>query len=177
VLHEYCGHAVQMALWQRAVRRREISGFFGILTVHFPDQFLLEGLAESVAHFLPDDQSKVEKTRLEKKSEVVRELHRYNLMVLNNVHILANDRGLDAARPYAKQRLLFTSEETIERELRDRTKHPLFRSYQYVYAPAKEAFLTALKQVSGEKQWSLVRKLYRTPMPPVQVREVFARSI
>jgi hypothetical protein len=170
VLHEYCGHAVQMALWQRAVRQRQIASFFGILTVHFPDQFLLEGLAESVAYFLPD-----ERRKLEKRSEVVRELHAYNLMVLNNVHILANDRGLDAARSYAKERLPFTTDDAIERELRDRTSHPLFRTYQYIYGPAKDAFVTALTRLTGAKAQVLLRELYRTPMTPVQVGETFAR--
>jgi hypothetical protein len=171
VLHEYCGHAVQMALWHEALRRGEIASFFGVLTVHFPDQFLLEGLAESVAYVLPGPSLK-----LEKRSKIIRELQRYNLLVLNNVHILANERGGDAARLYAKQRLPFTSEDTIERELRDRTRHPLFRTYQYVYAPAKEAFVSALAPLAHRPRWRLLQHLYRTPMTPDQVQELFATA-
>lgn len=165
VLHEYCGHAVQMALWHEAVRRKTIASFFGVLTVHWPDQFLLEGLAESIAFVLPDGRHK-----LEKRSELIRELQTYNLLVLNNVHILANEQGLDTARTYARQRLPFTTDETIERELRDRTRHPLFRTYQYVYAPAKEAFVGALMAVSGPPRWALIRHLYRAPMTPARVQ-------
>jgi hypothetical protein len=170
VLHEYCGHAVQMALWQEDIRRDRISNFFGVLTVHFPDQFLLEGLAESVSYFLPDDRK-----RLERRSEIVRELHGHSLIVLNNVHILANNNGLRAARLYAKKHLPFVTDDTIERELRDRTSHPLFRSYQYVYAPAKEAFVTALRGLTPRQLWSLTGYLYQTPMTPSQVRKTLAR--
>lgn len=167
VLHEYCGHAVQMVLWQDAVRRKAMPSFFGILTVHFPDQYLLEGLAESLAYVVPDSRMK-----LEKRSESVRELQTYNLLVLNNVHIMANEKGLDAARQYARQRLPFTSEAVIERELHDRTRHPLFRTYQYVYAPAKEAFLSALMSLPPEKRWPILRPLYRTPLTPAGVRKM-----
>jgi hypothetical protein len=167
VLHEYCGHAVQMALWRESVRRKEIASFLGILTVHFPDQFLLEGLAESLAHVLPDEHHK-----LEKRSEIIRDLQAYNLAVLNNVHIIANEKGLDEARTYARQRLPFTPEETIERELRDRTRHPLFRTYQYVYAPAKDAFVRALTPAIGALRWQLLGQLYRRPMTPEGVMEL-----
>ena len=172
VLHEYCGHAVQMALWHEALRHGEIASFLGVLTVHFPDQFLLEGLAESVSYVLPSSNLK-----LERRSEILRELQRYNLLVLNNVHILANERGVDVARLYAKQRLPFTSEDAIERELRDRTRHPLFRTYQYVYAPAKEAFVSALTPLALQPRWQLLRHLYRTPMMPDQVQELLATSV
>jgi hypothetical protein len=171
VLHEYCGHAVQMALWHDAVRRQQMSSFFGVLTVHCPDQFLLEGLAESIAHVLPDGGKK-----LEKKSIVIREMQTYNLLVLNNVHVLANDRGLDEARKYARRMLPFTSDETIERELRDRTRHPLFRTYQYVYAPAKEAFVSALVPLDSVSRWRVLRRLYRTPMTPASVKSLLTSA-
>ncbi|MEP6914606.1 MAG: hypothetical protein ABJC89_03135 [Acidobacteriota bacterium] len=179
VLHEYCGHAVQMALWQEAVRREEISSFFGVLTVHFPDQFLVEGLAESVAHVLPDERDRRErrpKHELERRSEIIRELQTYNLLILNNVHILANEKGVDVARTYARQRLPFTSFETIERELRDRTRHPLFRTYQYVYGPAQEAFVGALEPLPAAAKWRALQKFYRTPMTPAVVRASLAAS-
>jgi hypothetical protein len=167
VLHEYCGHAIQMALWHDAIRRGDMAGFFGVLTVHCPDQFLLEGLAECVAHVLPDRH-----TSLEKTSVLIRELQTYNLLVLNNFHITANEKGADAARVYARQRLPFTSYETIERELRDRTRHPVFRAYQYVYGPAKDAFVQALTGQRASQRWKLLRQLYRTPMTPPQVLDL-----
>jgi hypothetical protein len=169
VLHEYCGHAVQMALWRDAVRRGEMSGFYGVLTVHCPDQFLLEGLAESVAHVLPD-----ERCPLERKTRIIRELHRYNLLVLNNVHLLANDGQGERARRYAEERMPFTPLDTIARELRDRTTHPLYRTYQYVYGPAKEAFVEALGAMPAADRWAALRRLYRTPMTPAQVLGVLA---
>jgi hypothetical protein len=170
VIHEYCGHAVQMALWHDAVRKKRIASFFGVLTVHFPDQYLLEGLAEGLAYILPKTDAQARRhQQLEPNSVLIRDLSRYNLLVLNNVHIIANDQGLDAARTYARQRLPFTSDETIERELRDRTTHPLFRAYQYVYAPAKEAFIDALAEPSPHR-WPLMRELYRSPMMPAQVQ-------
>src|SRR5262249_36125999 len=107
VLHEYCGHAVQMINWHRRIERKELPEFAGILTVHCPDQFTLEGLAEALAHFLPD-----ESVRLEPKSIVLRALHDYSLMVMNNMHIMANEESEVAASTYATSRLPFTLPQT-----------------------------------------------------------------
>lgn len=158
VIHEYCGHAVQMVNWHRRIEQGELPEFFGILTVHFPDQFLLEGLAESLAFVLPDQQ------KLEEKSLVSRELQRHYLLVMNNVHIIANEQSAQAALEYGGRNLPFTSMEVLEKEIRDRTRNPLFRTYQYVYGIAKESFLAALSRLDPSQRWDLLRVVYDCPM-------------
>ncbi len=162
VIHEYCAHAVQMINWHGRIEREELPEFLGILTVHFPDQFLLEGLAESLAFVLPDHRN------LEEPSLVSRELHRYYLLVMNNVHILANERGLQTAFDYAVRHLPFTSREVLSREIQDRTRNPLFRGYQYSYGIGKESFLTALSRFGPERRWELMRLVYDWPMNAMQ---------
>lgn len=161
-LHEYCGHAVQMVNWHRRIEWNELPQFAGILTVHMPDQFLLEGLAESLAHTLPNA------VRLEAKSLALRELHRYSLMVLNNVHLLANEEGSDAAFEYGAKRLPFTRPDTLRREIRDRTSHPLFRCYQYVYGIAQHAFVQSMSRLRDEHKWQLLKRIYDGPLTPAQ---------
>jgi len=160
VLHEYCGHAVQMASWYRRVSRGELPDFSGILTVHFPDQFILEGLAESLIHVLPDGR------HLEPKTVVLKELNDHALMVWNNVHLIANEEDAAAAEAYASRHLPFTSRNTIRAEIRDRTLHPLFRSYQYVYGIGQRAFLRAFGVRDAAQRWSLLRRVYSEPMLP-----------
>jgi hypothetical protein len=157
VLHEYCGHAVQMISWHQQIEAGRLPRFAGILTVHFPDQFAIEGLAEVMAHVLPDG------LPLENKSRLARELHRYSLMVMNNVHIIANDRSEDEAFEYGSGRLPFTKDDVLRREIRERTHDPLNRCYQYVYGIAKERFLGALAEL-GDRGWSLLETIYRRPM-------------
>jgi hypothetical protein len=168
VIHEYCGHAIQMINWHRRIERGEIPGFLGILTVHFPDQFLLEGLAESLAYLLPGRLS------LESRSVLLRELHYYYLLVLNNVHILANEQGPAVAFEYASNRLPFTPKELINKEIHDRTKNPLFRCYQYVYGIAKESFLSALRPLAPHQRWNLLRQVYDFPMTAKHFQEISA---
>lgn len=165
VLHEYCGHAIQMISWHRRIERGELPQFFGILTVHFPDQFLLEGVAESMSHVLPNG------TKLEAKSLILRDLHEYSLMVMNNVHIIANEEGPTAARDYAVEHLPFTRSGTIDAEIRDRTSHPLFRGYQYVYGIAMYTVRHAMDKLSPENKWRLLRKAYDSPMTAREFEE------
>jgi hypothetical protein len=160
VLHEYCGHAVQMASWHARIVRNEVSQFSGILTVHFPDQFIVEGLAEALIHVLPDG------TALEPEALVIKELNDHSMMVWNNVHLIANREGPAAAEAYAAEHLPFSPASTIRAEIRDRTTHPLFRTYQYVYGIALEAFLAALRGLPDEEQWALLRRVYEGPMMP-----------
>jgi len=167
VIHEYCAHAVQMVSWHERIEEKQLPEFLGILTVHFPDQFLLEGLAESLIYFLPSEDCK-----LEPMSVVLRDLHYYVLSVMNNLHILANEESPGAALKYALERLPFTSEDVIEREIRDRTTNPLFRCYQYVYAIAKESFLNALNPLDQDQRWELLRLVYNCPMTAKQFEEI-----
>jgi len=171
VLHEFCGHAVQMINWHRRIEAGELPEAAGILTVHFPDQFTIEGLAECVAHFLPTSYC-----RLEPKSAVLRELHHYVLMVMNNLHIVANQEGGKAASQYALERLPFTKKETIEAEVRDRTSHPLYRTYQYIYGFAKRAFLEAMADLSPRQMWALLKSVYNGPMSAQQFIQL-SRSV
>jgi hypothetical protein len=166
VIHEYCGHAVQMINWHRQIESGQLPQFMGILTVHFPDQFLLEGLAECLSHFLPG-----ESRHLEDRSIVLRELHRYNLLVLNNVHVIANIDGPDAAFVYGIDRLPFTREKVLKKEIKDRTQNPLFRGYQYVYGIAKERFLKVLSHLERTEAWNMLRFIYDTPMTAKQFQD------
>jgi hypothetical protein len=167
VIHEYCGHAIQMVSWHRRIEQKALPEFCGILTVHFPDQFILEGLAESLAFVLPGKQ------KLEEQSLVSRELHRYYLLVMNNVHIMANEGSLETAVEYAAVRLPFTSKEVLWKEIIDRTSNPLFRGYQYSYGIAKEFFLAALSKFGENSRWDLLRLIYNWPMTAAQ----FSRTV
>jgi hypothetical protein len=158
VIHEYCGHAIQMVNWHHRIEEKKLPEFFGILTVHFPEQFVLEGLAESLAFVLPDEQ------KLEPESIVAREYHRYYLQVMNNVHVIANEQSLQIAMEYGASRLPFTNKDVLWKEITDRTQNALFRGYQYVYGIAKESFLTALSRFSPESSWKLLRFVYDWPM-------------
>lgn len=176
-IHEYCGHAVQMVNWHRRIEAKQMPRVFGILTVHFPDQFLLEGLAEALPYLLPTPDR-----NLETQTLVFRELQYYTLMVFNNVHLLANGYVLEEARKtgsltnsgsetalhYAFERLPFTKREVIEKEVRDRTQNPLFRCYQYVYGIAKRCFLDAFAGLAPEDSNQLLRWVYDVPMTPQQ---------
>jgi len=171
VIHEYCGHAVQMINWHRQIETGQLPQFMGILTVHFPDQFLLEGLAECLSYFLPNDS-----LRLDSTSIVLRELHRYYLRVLNNVHIIANNGSADEAFDYAVGHLPFTRHEIIQKEIQDRTQNPLFRGYQYVYGIAKESFLRALSRLERSDLWNTLRSVYDTPMTAKQFQAALDQS-
>lgn len=171
VIHEYCGHAFQMINWHRQIETGQLPQFMGILTVHFPDQFLLEGLAECLSYFLPN-----ESLLLESKSVVLRELQRYYLRVLNNVHIMANTDSAEEAFDYAISHLPFTPRDNITKEIQDRTQNPLFRGYQYVYGIAKESFMNTLSGLERSELWNALRFVYDTPMTAKQFQGALEHS-
>jgi hypothetical protein len=166
VLHEYCGHAAQLILWHDRLRRHVLPQFLGILTVHFPDQFLLEGLAEAMPYVLPG------RVTLEKRSIAMRELQYYTLLVMNNVHVIANGKdGEEAALGYAAERLPFTALDTLRAEVRARTLDPTFRAYQYVYGIAKHTLLQYHNQMASDAWRGFLAFVFSQPSSAQQLAD------
>ena len=170
VIHEYGGHVLHFWQWREAIRTGKLSPFLGLLTLHWPDQFVIEGIAESLVHLLPEALER----SLSPHARFWRALQSYNLKAYNNVHVIANRIGPVAARSYAMRWLPFASEREIERQIRDRTSGQALRAYLYVYGPAKEAVVGGLKRKGSSARLRAMATLYERPILPMLVRESVA---
>jgi hypothetical protein len=167
VLHEYCGHALQMMLWRHQLSEGALPQFAGILTVHFPDQVLIEGLAEALAYILPTFGAS-----LERASAALRELQYFTLLVLSNAHIIANTSpSISKAVDYAAEKLPFYGRDRLRRELTARRDNPLFRAYQFSYAFGKKTFLDLYEPLSRPARLRFLALAYSRPLLPTQLHE------
>ncbi len=160
--HEICGHLLQMSYWAEGIRRGKINPSWGIITVHTPEQFLLEGLAQTITDIAFDQDS------LSKEAVRAREFYRYRFYVYSNAHKMINEGvGVREVHDYVFDHLPFEPTSTILSEIRDRSLNVLLRSYQYVYAISDLFFkrVFAKGNVGGE----LLSKLYKTPMDTRQL--------
>ena len=169
-LHEVCGHAVQMSLWREMIARGELNQACGVTTVHAPEAFVAEGLAQTVPDLLSDDWTFPPEFKLS------RALSYYNLAVLHNAHLMIY-RGLPVEQilDYASDCLPLSDPSTLEYEIRDRALNPLFRSYELSYAIAERTIRGLIRGLPVASKRQLFLEMYTRPLTPGQLRKAGER--
>jgi hypothetical protein len=169
-LHEICGHALQMTLWKDAIAGGVLNPACGLTTVHSPEAFVCEGLGQTVADFLSDEND------FPREFWLTRRLQYYTLMVLHNAHLMIYESvPAEEILQYAETRLPFTPSSVIEAEMRDRRSDPLYRTYQLTYAAGEHMIKTLTRDLTPEQKRLLLRELYSTPMTPKQLTRLATR--
>ena len=166
--HEYCGHIVQAQVWRGRIAAGEMNQAIGLTTVHGPEQFLMEGLAQVMEHVLLDPATAGPEEALALAAST------YSNMVYNNVHYLVNTGvAPDEVYAYARARLPFATDLKLRSEIRDRGQNPLFRVYQYVYGISEHYFLQLLA-FPPAKQRAILQACYTRALTKPQLDRVFA---
>ncbi len=136
VYHELLAHCAQMAIWKEQIDGGEMSKVWGLTTVHGPEQFLFEGLAQTLPLYLPNEVTEQPLLRAQML------LNRYELLVWNNLHIMINSgKAIEKCLEYGVRMLPWTAPKRIIAGLKSRSNHVLFRSYLYVYPISLEWFV------------------------------------
>jgi len=144
VYHELLAHCCQMAFWREQIREGKLSRIWGLTTVHGPEQFLFEGLAQTLPLFFKNEFT--DNILLQAKIK----LSHYDALIWNNLHIMINEaKTANECIKYAKNYLPWTKENNIRNDLISRLENILFRSYQYVY-PCSFDFFMKLANKCGE---------------------------
>ena len=168
--HEIAAHAVQMSSWLQRIDQGDLHPIYGITTVHGPEQFISEGLAQTITDILLKD------SELPIQALMAREYERYRLMVYNNAHIMINEQGaIEEALADVSQQLPFESTLSIEAELKDRSSNPLLRSYQYVYSVSEDFFLKNVAPLSPDQKKILLPIIYREPLTRQSLQDLLGR--
>lgn len=163
-LHEICGHAVQMAIWQQRIEEGTLDDACGITTVHSPETFAAEGLGQTV-HFLVGRHFPLPPELWLRKS-----LQYYELLVMQNAQIrLYQGEPFEQALDYAEERLSLSNREDIESELRERFVNPLSRTYQLSYSIAERALRQLIAPMSDAQMSQFFRRIYEEPMTPAEL--------
>jgi hypothetical protein len=126
--HELLAHCCQLSVWRHKIKDGLIRKLCGTTTVHTPEQFIFEGLAQTLPPFF-------QANKLEKEGLFAARVRLSHLagLVLNNIHVMINSGGtIEECITYGGRRLPTITEGRIVSECVSRSVNSLFRSYQYV---------------------------------------------
>jgi hypothetical protein len=166
--HEYCGHLIQVQQWANNVASGAIDPSYGFTTVHSPEAFMMEGLADVLVYVLADE------AELDFDERLARELAWHSRLVQNNVHYLINTgHHFRDVFHYYRRYLPFADDLTIESNIRDRSNHPLGRTYQYVYGIALDYFRQLFAGKTFDQRRQMLQTLYHQPYTKRQMDDLF----
>ena len=164
VLHEVMGHALQGASYAHEAGLADVA-WVRLLSVHAPQQVLLEGLAQALPLFVcPDDELVLARMRLAHYLQLVRaELH------------VALDAGssVAACASHARARVPFWSDEEIADTLTDRGANVLLRSYLWSYPAGLDWFVRLADDADNTTVDDVLRAAYRRPLTPDDLRDLW----
>jgi hypothetical protein len=170
--HEYCGHLVQVQQWALNVADGTIDPSYGFTTVHSPEAFMMEGLADVLMYVLVDESA------LSFDERLAKELAWHSRLVNNNVHYLINmGHHFRDVFQYYRRYSPFVDDRTIESNIRDRSHDPLGRTYQYVYGIALDYFRQLLAGKPFDQQREILQTLYHQPYTKTQMDHLFGLNV
>lgn len=156
-LHEILSHGLQSASYTQQCIERDVP-WIRLLSVHAPQQIMLEGLAQAMPLFLtPDDPALVARVYLVHYTQLVRaELH------------LAVNAGvsIEECVHHARSRVPFWSDETIADFLADRSNNVLLRSYLWAYPAGIDWFVRLAEDGGSKTIRRVLQAAYRDPLLP-----------
>lgn len=163
-IHEVLGHALQYASYAAEAASRQVP-WVRLLTVHGPQQVLLEGLAQALPLFIvPDDESL--RTRVM--------LDQYQQLLYGELHLAINN-GVHAEDCIARTRarVPFWTDSMLESATADRSNNPQLRSYLWSYSAGIDWF-ASLTHAPAEVISEVLHAAYRAPLSPRGLRELWA---
>ncbi len=168
--HELIAHCGQMHAWSGRISEGALAAYFGITTVHTPEQFMLEGLAQTLPLLI---RSEVLTANPILQARMT--LMRYELLIRNNLHYMINRFApIEECLAYYEQRSFRRKTLDLLNDLVSRSVDVLYRSYQYVYPVSCEFFWDAAEGLTPDACAQLVRSCFREPHTAEDLRSLVA---
>lgn len=163
-LHEICGHAAQMAIWNESIQSGTLNEACGITTVHSPETFVAEGLGQTVHLLLARAFTLPPELWLRKAQQY------HELLVMQNAHMkLYHGEGIEHVLREVDELLPLSHRGEIEMDLRDRRFDPLSRTYQLSYSIGERTIREIVNRMSDAQMGEFFSQLFQVPMTPAQV--------
>jgi hypothetical protein len=162
-LHEILGHALKGASYAARCAAADVP-WVRLLSVHAPQQVLLEGLAQALPLFVvPDDKPVVLRTQLA----------HYHQLVMSELHLAINSGvSIEQCALHARSRVPYWTDETIGDVLTDRSVNPQLRSYMWSYSAGIDWF-ASLAETGGAIAGEVLKAAYRAPLTPTDLEELW----
>lgn len=170
VFHEICGHAIQANAWEQQILAGNIPKSLGLVTAFCPEQFVIEGIAESLLYFYPEnpfsDFGLV---------SVYEDLLYW--MVWSNAHIMANHHE-NKKKIYE---LIHTylpnlKEDDIDDLIKEKTSDPFGRTHQYVYGISAYYHQLIAQKLNASEKRKYVQDIYTHGYTPSEIFHKYLRD-
>ena len=163
--HELLSHCGQMDAWRSLIAKGVLAKSLGVTTVHSPEQFMSEGIAQVMPVLLSSPASDNEMLLAQMT------VRRFELLVINNVHCMINEgASIEQCHDYYERHSLRHRRRWFLDELSSRSLDPLYRSYQYVYATGAELSWDAVGVLEASDREELIRACFRRPYTPADLQ-------
>jgi hypothetical protein len=155
-LHEILGHALQAASFHEQAQQNDVT-WIRLLSVHAPQQILLEGLAQALPYFVaPDDEQLIARTKLVHFSQLIR----------GQLHLMVNEpQPIEDCIAYARRHLPHLTDAALGDSLTDRANNIQLRSYLWSYPIGLDWFARLAEQRPAESR-KVIEACYRAPLQP-----------
>ncbi|SFP73687.1 hypothetical protein SAMN04489713_1175 [Actinomadura madurae] len=162
-LHEVLGHGLQSAGYSAQATAEDVP-WVRLLSIHAPQQVMLEGLAQAWPLFLlPEDKVLIARVRLA----------HYTQLVLAQVHRALNDSApaIECA-DHLRAAVPWWTDKTIAGYLADRGTDPQHRTYMWAY-PAGFDWFAALADADVKVSGEVLHAAYRAPLTPTDLADLW----
>ncbi|WP_146778809.1 hypothetical protein [Actinomadura craniellae] len=162
-LHEVLGHGLQSASLSAQATAQDVP-WVRLLSVHAPQQVMLEGLAQAMPLLItPDEEILTARVRLDHYTQLVRA----------ELHLAINDGApITECAQHARRRIPWWSDAAIADALTDRSTNPELRSYLWAY-PAGIDWFAALAEADARVIREVLHAAYRAPLTPTDLADLW----
>ncbi|MEV6258954.1 hypothetical protein AB0L97_37520 [Nocardia sp. NPDC051911] len=163
-LHEVLGHGLQSASISARCAVEDVP-WVRLLSVHGPQQVLLEGWAQAMPLFItPDDEALVASTRL---------VHYTPNWSGPGLHLAINaGTSIESCADHARSRVPWWNDNLIAGLLADRSTNRLLRTYMWAYSAGIDYFAN-LAEAEPPVIQSVLHNAYRAPLTPADLERLW----
>ena len=166
--HEGGEHLRRMNDWRNQIRRGKMPAVVGQTIVHGPESVVEEGLALTLAHYVPDIyRGFSEEGKFQADASILRHMVYGNVSLrLNSPHRPKIKDIIDYVHTY----IPWEPEREIRRQIRWRTQDPMLQAYLPSYAFGAKLFLDIIDILNTRGKKQLLKDLSEAPFTPVQLK-------
>jgi hypothetical protein len=169
IMHELCGHALQLGTWKEQVRKGNINEVCGCVEDYGPESFSLEGVGESIFYFVFKDD-------IDDYLELELMFDELEHKVQNNAYIMINTgKSIIQTAKYYTDRVIQSERNNVKRSLKEIRDDSFLRAYRPVYGLSLLFFKKIAKNLNEKQRQAFLKKLYLTPMTFQQIRSEYLK--
>lgn len=171
IMHELCGHALQLGSWKEQIKKGKINEVCGCEEDYGPEIFMLEGVGESIFYYAFEDD-------LDEYLELELMFDELEHIVQNNAYIMVNTgKSLSESTKYYTDRVIKSNRKSVMKTLKEVRDDSFMRAYRPVYGLSLLFFKKVSQELNKKQKNKFFRQLYLKPMTYNQIKKLYLKII